>query len=362
MYRSQRPMSARGGVSMSTRRSLYIAGAVSASLLAALLQNAQPAHAIEEPAAPAALPPASIPVTTPAIEPVTQVLTEIVVESTEPRFVAPTRRDRIGRIWAPVYINGQGPFRLVLDSGANHSGITQRVAATLGLPHDSAQQVMLRGVTGSAAVPTVKVQSFVVGDMQSGSERLPIVADALGGAEGFLGTDGMQNRRIFIDFRHDLISITRSRGERADAGFRVVPFETMRGNLLVVDASVGGVRVKAIIDTGGQVTIANMALRQALERRRSQLKGQRTHIEGITTDVQDADAIKTPPLRMGGIDESGSGIEIQYRDVNFGDMRIFEHWRLNDEPAMLVGMDALGLLDALVIDYRRHELQIRLRN
>jgi hypothetical protein len=28
---------------------------------------------------------------------------------------------------------------------------------------------------------------------------------------------------------------------------------------------------------------------------------------------------------------------------------------------MLVGMDALGLLDALVIDYRRHELQIRMR-
>ena len=41
---------------------------------------------------------------------------------------------------------------------------------------------------------------------------------------------------------------------------------------------------------------------------------------------------------------------------------IFEHWRLTDEPAMLVGMDALGLLDALVIDYRRHELQIKIHS
>ena len=31
------------------------------------------------------------------------------------------------------------------------------------------------------------------------------------------------------------------------------------------------------------------------------------------------------------------------------------------EPAMLIGMDALGLLDTLIIDYRRHELQIRMR-
>src|SRR5580658_4898731 len=208
------------------------------------------AQAAENLAAPAAAPAPVIAPATPtesaaqAVAPAPQELTEVVIHATEPRSVMPPRRDRIGRIWAPVYINGQGPFRLVLDSGANHSGITEHVAAALGLPQDSSQLVMLRGVTGSAAVPTVKIQSFVVGDLQSGAERLPIVTDALGGAEGILGTDGMQNRRIFIDFRHDLISITRSKGEHADAGFRVVPFETMRGNLLVVEATVGGVRVK----------------------------------------------------------------------------------------------------------------------
>jgi hypothetical protein len=33
---------------------------------------------------------------------------------------------------------------------------------------------------------------------------------------------------------------------------------------------------------------------------------------------------------------------------------------MTDEPAMLIGMDVIGLLDALVIDYRRQELQVRL--
>src|SRR5580658_873105 len=352
MYQSQSDISAWGAPSMYTH---HLRSAASVFVVAALLVsfNGKAADNIENPAVPTA---------TPTVIPESQALTEIIIHSTEPRFVLPTRRDRIGRIWAPVYINGQGPFRLVLDSGANHSGITGQVAEILGLASDPTQQVMLRGVTGSAAVPTVRVDSFVVGDVAEGVERLPIVTDALGGAEGVLGTDGMQNRRIFIDFRHDLISITRSKGEHADTGFRVIPFETMRGNLLVVEATVGGVRVKAIIDTGGQVTIGNLALRQALQSRRTQLLGQLTHIEGVTTDIQDADEINTPPLRMDGIDESGSVIEIRYRDVSFGDMHIFEHWRLTDEPAMLVGMDALGLLDALVIDYRRHELQIRLRN
>ena len=46
------------------------------------------------------------------------------------------RRDQIGRIWAPVFINGRGPFRLVLDTGATSSGVTAMVALALGIPTD----------------------------------------------------------------------------------------------------------------------------------------------------------------------------------------------------------------------------------
>jgi hypothetical protein len=288
-------------------------------------------------------------------------LTEVVVPAAEPRLVAPTRRDRIGRIWAPVYINDKGPFRLVLDSGANHSGINSQVAEALGLPPNRSRQVMLRGVTGAMAVPTVRIDSFIVGDMTFGTSELPIVTDALGGADGILGTDGMSGRRILVDFRHDLITITRSHNTRAEYGFRTIPFQLLRGNLLAVDASVGGIRTKAIIDTGGQVTIANLALRQALERRWSRLKSRPDTIMGVTTDIQNGDAARTPPLVIAA-QEPGTTVEIRYSDITFGDMHIFEHWHLIDEPVMLIGMDALGLLDTLIIDYRRHELQLRTRD
>ncbi len=288
-------------------------------------------------------------------------ISEVVVTATEPRYVAPTRRDQIGRIWAPVYINQQGPFRLVLDSGASHSGINHRVAEVLGLPPDASRQVLLLGVTGAAAVATVQVDSMTVGDLAFGASQLPIVTDALGGADGILGTDGMSGRRIVVDFRHDRITIQRSHGERAAAGFRTVPFKLIRGNLLAVDASVGGIRTTAIIDTGGEITIANLALRRALDRRHAPPKTRRDDIEGVTTDIQQGDASHTPPLEIISA-QHDSAVEIRYPDVTFGDMRIFEHWHLAAEPAMLVGMDALGLLDTLVIDYRRQELQIRTRD
>jgi hypothetical protein len=47
--------------------------------------------------------------------------------------------------------------------------------------------------------------------------------------------------------------------------------------------------------------------------------------------------------------------------MTFADFAIFEYWKLTDEPAMLIGMDVLGLLDTLVIDYRRKELQLKIR-
>jgi hypothetical protein len=309
----------------------------------------------------AAIEPLGSPAAQPAEEQVTESLTEVVVTATEPRYAAPTRRDRIGRIWAPVYINEQGPFRLVLDSGANKSGINTHVAEVLGLPPDQSRPVLLRGVTGSAAVSTVRVDSLTVGDLAFGTSRLPIVTDALGGADGVLGTDGMSGRRIVIDFRNDRITIQRSHAERAAAGFRTIAFQLIRGNLLAVDASVGGIRTTAIVDTGGQVTIANLALRQALDRRHVPPVSRPDSIMGVTTDVQQGDTSRTPPLEIVPADQGGT-VQIRYADVTFGNMDIFEHWHLTDQPTMLIGMDALGLLDTLIIDYRRHELQIRMRD
>src|SRR3977135_1494394 len=74
-------------------------------------------------------------------------LTEIVIEPPEPRYVAPTRRDHIGRIWAPVFINGKGPFRLVLDTGASRSGVTAGVASALGMTPDASAAVRLHSAT-----------------------------------------------------------------------------------------------------------------------------------------------------------------------------------------------------------------------
>jgi predicted aspartyl protease len=313
--------------------------------------SAEPAPTLPPPSsAPGAL--SSSPAAATAAE---QGITEIAVTAPEPRYVAPTLRDRLGRIWAPVYLNGKGPYRLVLDTGASHSAIIARVAADLGLPLLGAKTMLLRGVTGSAIVPFVKVDTFVVGDMEEHDKVLPIVPDALGGADGVLGMEGLQDKRISIDFLHDQITISRSHSRRAESGYETIPLTRTSNGLLMTTAYIGGVRVKAIIDTGGQATVANLALGTALKRRHPERNLRPSSITGATDDVQAGQDLPVPPVSLGPV-------LIQASFLTVSDLQIFEIWKMTREPTMLIGIDTLGLLDNLIIDYRRMELQIRTRH
>jgi Aspartyl protease len=317
-------------------------------------QPVQAAH--PAPATPAAITPATTSAAgsaAPTPNPLDE-LSEVKIEAPEPLFVAPTLRDKIGRIWAPVFIDGKGPFRLVLDTGASRSALTSHVAQSLGGTGATPDSIMVHGVTGSAVVPAIRVSQMEVGELLINSTTLPIVADAFGGAEGVLGREGLQDKRIFADFTADRLVISRSHGQHAKAGFDVVPLKFSHGGLLVAEVYIGHVRTKAIIDTGGQQSVGNPALLQALMRRPPS-DAYTEDIIGVTLDTQQGTSVRIPAINMGG------GLLIRGARIAFGDMSLFEHWNLMDEPTVLIGMDVLGLFDTLVIDYKLRELQIRPR-
>ncbi len=280
-------------------------------------------------------------------------LEEVVVTAPEPRWVAPTTRDQIGRIWAPVLINGKGPYRLVLDTGATRSAVIQRVADEVGLPVRQ-DAVKLRGVTGTAIVSAVKAETLEFGELLVEGTTMPIVADAFGGADGVLGGEGMQDKRIQIEFFRDRISIVRSRRTPAPAGFATIPFKHAYNKGLRVDVMVGPIKTVALIDTGAQVTVGNLALREALARRRGQRDQFDDAVIGVTEDIQHATRVRVPGIVAGEL-------IVRNAEVMFSDLHIFEYWALTSRPALIIGMDVLGTLDTLVIDYRRNELQLRLR-
>jgi predicted aspartyl protease len=277
------------------------------------------------------------------------------VDEQAPKFAIPTVLDRAGRIVAPVEINGQGPFRFILDTGANRSAISAATALRLGLEADESSKVSVHGITGSAVLPAVDVATFRAGDLLFENQRLPVLPSAVfGGVDGILGIDVLQTARIDVDFGGDTVTIQRSSGARARPGYLVVPARLKHGGLLLVEGKVGKVPVKAILDTGAERSLGNEALRAALElRSRGPQESVATTVIGATPQLAEGASLVAPAIAIGGA-------RLTNLTVTFGDLHVFKIWSLLDEPALLIGMDLLGTMQHFVVDYRRREFHFKI--
>jgi predicted aspartyl protease len=271
-----------------------------------------------------------------------------------PVYAVPTTRDQAGRVLAPVLVNGQGPFRFILDTGANRSVLSLAAAARLHLQPSPDHALELHGVTGSAVLPAVRVGSVQIDDfVVTRNTWLPVLPPSvLADADGILGIEGLDEARIEVDFASDRVTIERSAGRRREPGALLVRVSLRKNNLLLADAQIGKVRAAAIIDTGAERTLGNLALRDALGLARFG-KDERaiTTVFGATPELGAGMSLIAPTIYIGDA-------RLRNLEVTFGDLYVFTLWQLESTPALLVGMDLLGTLQKFVIDYRRREIQL----
>lgn len=275
---------------------------------------------------------------------------------TPPLYESPTQEDQLGRILVPVEINHQGPFQFMLDTGANRTVMTPKLALKLGLEILSSKTIVLSGVTGATRVPTVAVEQVKVGDIVLRNQHLP-VADALSSdTDGILGVDALKNTRIVIDFTNNKVSIRNAHHEGTPDDLIRMPAQFRFGQLLMVKASVDKIPVKAVIDTGSARTLGNSALLARLDSRmrRSGIRPQ-VEVIGETLARQNGEPRRMRVVRMGNFQSVGP-------TVIFGDFYVFQLWNLESEPAIVLGLDMLGTLDKFVIDYKQSEIQLRTRS
>ena len=269
-----------------------------------------------------------------------------------PLFDSRTRTDRIGRLLVPVTINGQGPFRFVLDTGANRSVLTPQLASHLALPVSTTKRLTMTGVTGSAVVPTVAVDHLKVGDVELRQVQLPVAAGLSEDVSGTLGVDALPDTRVLLDFTKGRIQIQKAHREVTPDGFQRIRGQCRFERLLIVRATVGRVSVRAVVDTGSQFTLGNLALRRKLGFPDKLDPTRTTDVIGETLDRQKGERRPVPVVRVGTLQSPTPSFI-------FGDFHVFKLWGLEDEPAIVMGMDMLGSLDTLIIDYQRCEVRVR---
>jgi predicted aspartyl protease len=300
-----------------------------------------------------------------AADPIASTLPDPITRSTEGTaetpdiedslFASPTTRDHIGRVVVPVKVNGRGPFRFIVDTGANHSTISPDLVRVLGLKTNSTSLMTLDGITGAAQVSYVSVDQIQTGDLTIEDTTLPVVwAPVMAGADGILGAAGMSQKSLLIDFKRNQVSIASRVESNARKQAIKVHASRVAHGLLIVEALVGGVRTQAVVDTGAERTLGNIALRDALKQHSRSGRGfvaKLTTVYGATTEVEPGEIQSAPTISLGSLRMTDLA-------VVYGDFHIFKVWDMQNKPAMILGMDVLGTVASLNIDFKNQDLYV----
>lgn len=255
------------------------------------------------------------------------------------------RTDGHQRLTVPVQIGEHGPFRFLIDTGSQNTVISRAVATQLDLP--LGQQARLVSIAGIDMVDTVEIPQIDLGRRSYFDLLAPLLEREHIGADGILGTDSLQQQRVMIDFRRNLIAVNDARTLGGDRGFEIVVTARRRsGQLIVTEANVDGIRVNVVIDTGAETTIGNRALQRAMARRSAQGE---TVLYSVTGQQINAQL---------GLGRRLNLQEITFENVliAFADSPAFEALDLHERPALFLGVRDLRALDRVAVDFSNRRI------
>lgn len=246
--------------------------------------------------------------------------------------------DRYLRMTVPVTIRGVGPFRFLIDTGSQATVVTDRVMDRIAIVPSG--RALLVAMGSSRMVQTIELDGLEFANRRLDGLTAPVLDARHVGADGILGLDSLQNLRVLMDFRENRISVADSHDDRSSGYEIVVRARRKLGQMIITDAWIDGVRTAIIIDTGAANSQGNAELRRRLRARQQD--------ELLTTDVNGvelrSDLAFAGTLRIGGLAMTGV-------PIGYAESPVFAQLGLDDQPALILGMQNLRAFDRVAIDF-----------
>ena len=250
-------------------------------------------------------------------------------------------RDGYDRMTVAVEVGDSGPYRFLVDTGAERTVISRQLAERLGLV--SGIPARIQSVAGGSDAATVDIPALRVSSRQFAIANAPTLEADHIGADGMLGVDSLAVSQVLFDFRHGVMEISPSRESGVDeAGTIVVEARRKHGRLMFTHAAIEGRDAVVVIDTGSQISIGNPELRRKLLGGRP--VGELVEIETVVGEKIMAEIHPMRTLELGGVTLKGMIIA-------FTDAPVFRQLELDRRPALLLGMNALRGFDRVSIDF-----------
>jgi predicted aspartyl protease len=261
------------------------------------------------------------------------------------------RSDSYERMTVPVRLSGSGPFRFLVDTGADRTAISREVVAALKLAPGSGAS--LHSLTGDMPVRTATVRQLQLTATPRDILNAAVLERANMGADGILGVDSLMSQRILFDFQNETMSIVPSASAEdvRDANVIVVHGRRRNGHLIISEATADDTAATVIVDTGAQISIGNAALRRQLLGRRPVDPSHLVQLQSVTGQTIQGEYMFLKSLSLGGVTLHDLGIV-------FTDAHTFHALKLDRKPALLLGMNAMRAFKKVSIDFANNKLRV----
>jgi predicted aspartyl protease len=280
------------------------------------------------------------------------VMTVIFPAAATERQVIPFDMAPSGHMVVPLRINDATQAIGVIDTAATYAMIDGATASEAGVPPPTELSINVLGLEGPQVFPVVHV-----GSLSAGNTRIDAFPAAL-------------SRRIAVVGIHNVVPLTALEGDVVDFDFdegRILVYNGrpdtstelsssrmrmhLRQGLWFAEVRLNGIKGLALIDTGSSISYVNSRFADAAGAKPNDEKTQT--IRGITGGNV---AIRVATARKFTLGQH----RVTGPDLIVADPALFSHLGMDDEPAMVLGLDYLSVF-RVQLDRRRGYLVLGLR-
>jgi predicted aspartyl protease len=281
--------------------------------------------------------------------------------SPAPAAEQPYRIAAYGGLFTDVYLNGQGPFSFLIDTGASNSLIYEHVRKALNLSQSQPGQLVVYGVNDVAAAVPVRPRTLRVAGEEIADLTMGVLPDpALDLGDGVLGLDVLQRYFVAIDrqaLRFGLLPPVAA-SARPYAGWTQTKITARRlksapAQFWYLSMRFNERRFPALLDLGATSTLINWNAAGELGVRKVNFDRNGPPPE----DLQDLLGKTAPALRILDLRIGVPGKMLDRQTLIVADAPAFGYFDLGGAPAAIVGP---GLLrdTSLAIDFAQGTLYL----
>jgi predicted aspartyl protease len=273
------------------------------------------------------------------MRPISAIAASCLLLSTHAGSSVPLTSAGNGHLVVPAFVNGKGTVPFILDTGADESSVYEWFAKQQGFP--AGAPISMMGMTGSTTVPSYRLDSLTVDGRTIRNVEATGLPDRKDAAitAGVTGNDLMDGSIATFDYPCRTVTLTPKpvsmRKLISPKAVLVEGGSVREGTQLTFPVMINGATGTAILDTGSRGTEINglFARSASLDVNGSAFG------PGETLYGAAARSTETREGKVGTVTFAGN--TIKGLTVRVADLAVFKSWGLENEPAMIFGINAL---------------------